>query len=72
MTDWNEDMSLAPRDGTFVLVCGMNGHYDNIAWAAWREDEKGWYGCPDCWPSFQWLGTPTHWMPLPEPPQVKP
>jgi len=56
----------APRDGTCVLVC----HAGSVGEARYIEDEGWWwagaYPTDACGPDSI---RPTHWMPLPEPPQ---
>lgn len=71
MTDW-QPIESAPRDWTDVILYDPN------------EDDgtgscgvmKGWYsmkdGGFDCWMSYESTSgniSPTHWMPLPEPPK---
>ena len=65
MTDW-KPIETAPKDGTEVLVWGygqmsvakfISGVHGE--WKVYTSD--GWYG----YDSF-----PTHWMPLPKPPEM--
>tara|TARA_R110000824_G_C14847424_1_gene639740 strand:- start:75 stop:293 length:219 start_codon:yes stop_codon:yes gene_type:complete len=72
MTDW-QDISTAPKDGTIVLLAG-DGWIDAGAWVSElndSDDPDGW----TCWSVASWnyqewsFARPTHWMPLPEPPQ---
>lgn len=68
-----QKIETAPKDGTQVLVSGMNGtdivcqayFADKAAYANWSG--QGWVG----WPFGQsvHLADPTHWMPLPDPPK---
>lgn len=62
MTDWRP-IETAPRDGTVLLV--------------WRESERGydharmgtdWFE-GGVWQRSRRLMPPTHWMPLPSPPE---
>ena len=68
MSEW-QPIETAPRDGAPVLIacvgeCGTKWMY--VAWSkrsAWRFCERkdgSYYAVHD---------TPTHWMPLPEPPK---
>lgn len=62
--EW-QPIDTAPNDGTHVLV------YDGWPISAWWDDEERGYG-GQCWRSsstHEWL-TPTHWMPLPNPPAL--
>lgn len=60
--EWRE-IESAPKDGTRILaVCGP--HVCLLAWGGKRP--PGWKMGGDYGQSF-W-GTPTHWMPLPDPP----
>lgn len=77
MTENNgwQPIETAPRDGAFVLLL-INRL---VVYGCWREeipearfDKTGWYGCfrgrvHDCC-----LDEPTHWRPLPEPPEQQP
>lgn len=62
--DW-QPIETAPRDGSRVLLATdgdvTSGQFISGEWclADWARDEQG--------ASF-WLGDPTHWMPLPDPP----
>lgn len=63
MSDWNDDMSQAPKDGTEIIAwCGNYG----VAICHWSE-------------TGQWCDMAgysriqaTHWMPLPTPPEATP
>lgn len=57
MRDKWQPISTAPRDGTEVLTFSPTGGM-RVDWA--RDDEK--------WQ--EWVGHPTHWMPLPERPHA--
>ena len=79
MSDW-QPIETAPKDGTKILV-GRDGHQTTTG--VWVED-KGRTLVPDLnepyWEKFdhswwdvvfsedEWF-SPTHWMPLPEPPK---
>lgn len=66
--DW-QDISSAPRDGTFVLVFGTDG-VDKAQFREWSF-ESSWER--DYTASYEndlaTVSAPTHWMPLPPPPQ---
>jgi len=68
MSEW-KTMESAPKDGTAILACAANGPHSiiRITWWRRREDRAGYIGWgefnKDYWP-------PTHWMPLPEAPNV--
>ena len=87
MTDW-QDIATAPRDGTRVDLscvdpCGcVRVRLTDCSWTKW-SDREGWSRVMDDgyldWVESpaekanqlpEWL--PTHWMPLPEPPETKP
>lgn len=67
MTAW-QPIETAPRDGTFVILCAfdviLDGgiRYTSDPYCSWRfKDSNEWAGWPHRFP-------PTHWLPLPEPP----
>ena len=74
MSTW-QPIETAPRDGTWVLLadpdlCDEHGVLLPVP-AEFRPEVTGW-GSPD----GEWMDlhgcrviTPTHWMPLPEPPE---
>ena len=66
MTDWQQ-IETAPKDGTRILLC-WEGHPTLAA-----HVELGWFGragvfCNTYGKAFS--GKPTHWMPLPPPPET--
>lgn len=65
MTDW-QDISTAPKDGTLVLLAYSTGP-DPFNWgmATARYRWSGWHTVNGNPRSFE----PTHWQPLPEPPE---
>ena len=56
-----QPISTAPRDGTAILTFQASMCGNKVKVAIWREDTvpKGWSASED---------SPTHWMPLPVPP----
>jgi hypothetical protein len=66
-TDW-QPIESAPRDGTPLLV-GVAGD-DYYPRTAWWDDEAGAWLVNER-PRVCMLVTPTHWMPLPEPPELE-
>lgn len=68
VVDGWRDIATAPKDGTSILVWADG--YDRpevVRWAV-RRGVGGWLGGDNS--IFD--DTPTHWMPLPQPPEVKP
>lgn len=71
-----QPIETAPRDGAWVLITGCGGT-SCVLVAAWIEEspdenfhEPGWLGF---WMGYeQWVSAPTHWMPLPSPPDQSP
>jgi len=64
-TGW-QPIETAPRDGAFVLAFGEhNGALADcsIAIIQWWDDAGGWFS-----DGREYTFSPTHWMPLPEPP----
>jgi hypothetical protein len=55
----------APKDGTDVLVSLWNRAGERCAAVAFYQDGEWWMNDPDDAPVFE----PTHWMPLPPPPE---
>lgn len=59
--DW-QPIETAPRDGSDVLI---GGYYPNGVWfvsMGWFSEDRGYW-------SGHKIDPPTHWMPLPQPPQ---
>ena len=65
MTDW-QDISTAPKDGTWVLACRAGTKISSAAY--WDEDEETWLALNE---AFKRTWIPTHWMPLPDPPKME-
>lgn len=73
VTSWYP-IDKAPRDGTWVLIIGINsvGAFMYPAVAYWHKDAKCWTAVdPAVIPRIGIYGEehPTHWMPLPAPPR---
>lgn len=58
-----QPIETAPKDDTEFL--GWNGASIEKTWRGWHDGEKPVYVYADYW---SWL--PTHWMPLPSPPEA--
>lgn len=85
MSKW-KTIDSAPRDGTCVLLCkAVNADGRAIDWtgdlktaqvyiqvAAWWGGEEAWIVYCDMVREPALHFDPTHWMPLPSPPKVKP
>lgn len=73
--DWRP-IETAPKDGRALLA--WNGNPLNYVWMVCWAEEGGWF-IPSCGRDGQTHGgyfnspqfSPTHWKPLPEPPQEK-
>ena len=71
LLEWRS-IDTAPKDGTNVLVVGLAGHWV----ASFRFPMRGEPQCESHY-AKEWRdgggrwATPTHWMPLPQPPEVK-
>ena len=56
-------IETAPRNGTAILLRSKKGRIADGAWIA-ATNKVGWW-------AWAYVGQePTHWMPLPEPPNV--
>ena len=70
MTDW-QPILTAPKDGTIILFyCGLCGRGDTqlgIWWSGIGNSEGHWETLDGL--ALEGPHHPTHWMPLPEPPQ---
>lgn len=65
MSEW-QDIEMAPKDGSYFL----GAQFQRGEWFI----EKAWWDGGD-WGEFRYSGyhlefQPSHWMPLPEPPQA--
>jgi uncharacterized protein YaeQ len=64
-----QPIETAPKDGEKILAwlvtsCGSIGFVDTLYWCSDDEPER-WLNTH----ADEVYSTPTHWMPLPEPPQ---
>lgn len=62
---WIPVSERLPEIGVSVLCSSPEPPGDDWVWIGQREEHE-WY-----FPGANEMGTPTHWMPLPEPPGVK-
>jgi hypothetical protein len=67
MSDWR-DISTAPDDGEMILAFWAASGLMSIVYCS---DEIEQHGFRFCLEDGAYVSTPTHWMPLPDPP-VKP
>lgn len=66
-TAW-QPIETAPRDGT--LIIGWEpGDVPRVCWPYWRTDQEGLWRYSDAFHGSYAI-TPTHWMPLPDPPSI--
>ncbi len=65
MTTW-QDISTAPKDGTWVFLYHKHARIGGWYWdgGIWNNEYLEW-GVGEAEPEL----SPTHWMPLPEPPK---
>lgn len=77
MTDW-QPIETAPKDGTRVdLWTGgrrvTGAFYKDDGWTVWvrwvRDKRQTSGGLPTGTHRYTGVDSPTHWMPLPEPPE---
>jgi Protein of unknown function (DUF551) len=72
-----QPIEMAPKDGTSIFAeCGNNCFI--VAWRTWyneltRGDVTGWWsvGAKNAYQPEQLIIKPTHWQPLPSPPENK-
>ncbi len=78
MTEWM-DIATAPKDGTPILVFYPNLNRAHLAkfvdveygeYGYCGERRRYWFVIEEGWVDRHWSNwpTPSHWMPLPEPP----
>lgn len=80
MTQWRL-IESAPKDGTLILLAGgtVDDHYPpegmetRIVTGWWHQPEYGepaWRHCTYDSDYYGEYGSPTHWMPAPNPPEA--
>ncbi len=80
LTEWRP-IETAPKDGDPIIICGFSGDDWDFAVAFWHDDPNtcitcGYNSNTPNWHLCLTLGEffddfePTHWLPLPEPPEV--
>jgi hypothetical protein len=62
-----QPIETAPKDGTAVLCYRLFQGKPDVDTAYWKPDRKEFGG--DGW-SYSHLYQPTHWMPMPDPPEM--
>jgi len=67
MTEW-QTIDSAPKDGTEILV--FNSLYKEMFVALWHDESWQYAVGIDSKPIILTTRETTHWMPLPEPPDV--
>ena len=75
MSEW-QPIETAPKDGSTILVCGprlLHAHGFGMATVHWQMDHEDgipWWKIEDGkFGPYDLRGpSPTHWMPLPDPP----
>lgn len=65
-TGW-QPIETAPKDGTQIIIAVAGDEYEP-GWAWWSALRRAWF-IPNT--SIAYQMEPTHWMPLPPPPEVK-
>ena len=73
-----QDIATAPKDGTRIMAYWPDvfGNASATQTESWYGPRGAVWGVNDCWQScFEWddgHNSPTHWMPLPTPPDQDP
>lgn len=73
MTDW-QPIETAPKDGRMLLLVWRDKQQQGLPmvlegyWYAASDGEAFWWSPGQ----VSWKLEPTHWMPLPKPPEVSP
>ena len=61
-----QPIETAPRDGRrFLLSTKHASEWQGMFVAYWNKSEEEWFFTPE-----HYVGNPTHWMPLPQPPDM--
>lgn len=78
MAEW-QPIEMAPKDGTLILCYGEHGNdgeeHENrykysLMWWWGKEFDQGYWTDNYYEAESQWQLIPTHWTPLPEPPNA--
>lgn len=59
-----QPIETAPKTGERILIAHGNSVWED-EW--WGDDDGYWFECSQSGP--HWGEAPTHWMPLPDPPE---
>jgi hypothetical protein len=77
MTDW-QPIETAPKDGRLFLGAkkfGVDYEWSRYicCWSEFKKSFRSQFGIPEggIWYPLDEKNTPSHWMPLPEPPILK-
>ena len=62
-----QPIETAPKDGTQIIIAVAGDEYEP-SWAWWSDRHRAWF-IPHT--SIAYQMEPTHWMPLPPPPEAK-
>ena len=66
--EW-QPIETAPKDGAVLIHWSEQAGFNGNTEVAEQYDPGEWASCESC--GMTWQEEPTHWMPLPEPPEVK-
>ena len=77
MANW-QPIETAPKDGTLLLLYSNTEYYKEVVFGSWRCDNSDYEESEPMWLDTSYddwsIGLnscplyPTHWMPVPEPP----
>jgi hypothetical protein len=71
MTGWR-DIETAPKDGTEVLLFGKALYGREVMKVCWWSNRAAWQIAETVSGATPIFNEPTHWMPLPQPPEPRP
>ena len=63
-----QPIETAPRDGTYILLFGRHSRRGGLIQITARWGGGDWESADDGYGAYI---IPTHWMPLPDPPEAK-
>ena len=67
-----QPIETAPRDGSDVLALFSGGNVSFVRWVFNHRTKTTFWNDASEWDCYEYENTPpTHWMPLPEPPERK-